>query len=150
MVCNTGRRRRSGWHEDDYDGRPAKRNGALLDSGTLSPNPWDLSLSGQNVWLYTGDTRTEDKAPQGCDLSADSSAGMATGGFDVEAAPNSKQTRPRLTYRGAKMVLTTGSTSLAAHRAPFRFQISRPDAAACRLGSAGRISGLDNHCAPNR
>src|ERR1700728_1200963 len=90
---------------------PAQRNGALLNSGTLSPNPWDLSLSGQNVWLYTGDSRTEDKAPQGCDLSADSSAGMATGGFDVEAAPNSKQTRPRLTYRGAKMVLTTGSTS---------------------------------------
>src|ERR1700722_14165433 len=79
--------------------------------GRTSPNPWDLSLSGQNVWLYTGDTRTEDKAPQGCDLSADSSAGMATGGFDVEAAPNSKQTRPRLTYRGAKMVLTTESTS---------------------------------------
>jgi hypothetical protein len=90
--------------------RPAKRNGALLDSGTLSPNPWDLSLSGQNVGLYTGDTRTENKAPQGCDLSADSSAGMATGGFDVEAAPNSNQTRPRLAYCGPKMVLTTGST----------------------------------------
>jgi hypothetical protein len=84
--------------------RPAKRNGALLDSGTLSPNPWDLSLSGQNVGIYTGDTRTEDKAPQGCDLSADSSAGMATGGFDVEAAPNSNQTRPRLAYCGPKMV----------------------------------------------
>ena len=69
--------------------RPAKRNEALLDSGTLSPNPWDLSLSGQNGWLYTGGTRTEDKAPQGCDLSADSSAGMATGGFDAEAAQNS-------------------------------------------------------------
>src|SRR5580704_2132317 len=91
---------------------PVIRNGALLNSGTLSPNPWDLTLSGQNIcWRYTVGTRTEDKAPQGCDLSADSSAGMATGGFDVEAAPNSKQTRPRLTYRGAKMVLTTGSTS---------------------------------------
>jgi len=64
------------------------RNGALLHSGTLSPNPWDLTLSGQNDWFYTGGTRTEDKAPQGCDLSADSSAGMATGGFDAEAAPN--------------------------------------------------------------
>ena len=59
-----------------------KRKGALTNSGTLSPNPWDLSLSGQNVWLYTGGTRTEDKAPQECDLSADSSAGMARGGFD--------------------------------------------------------------------
>src|ERR1022692_2967825 len=54
------------------------RNGDLLNSGTLSPNPWDLTLSGQNSWFYTGGTRTEDKAPQGCDLSADSSAGMAT------------------------------------------------------------------------
>ncbi len=25
-----------------------KRKGALLNSGTLSPNPWDLSLSRQN------------------------------------------------------------------------------------------------------
>ncbi len=65
------------------------RNGALLNSGTLSPNPWDLTLSGQNDWFYTEGTRTEDKAPQGCDLSADSSAGMATGGFDADAAPNS-------------------------------------------------------------
>ena len=66
------------------------RNGALLNSGTLSPNPWDLTLSGQNGWLYTGGTRTEDRAPQGCDLSADSSAGMARGGFDAEAAPKLK------------------------------------------------------------
>jgi hypothetical protein len=49
----------------------------LLNSGTLSPNPWDLTLSGQNVWSKLEDTRTEDKAPQGCDLSAASSAGMA-------------------------------------------------------------------------
>jgi len=88
--------------------RPAKRNGALLDSGTLSPNPWDLSLSGQNVGLYTGDTRTEDKAPQGCDLSADSSAGMARGGFDAEAVLTQNQTRRRLAYCGSKMVLTMG------------------------------------------
>ena len=51
-----------------------------MKSGTPSPNPWDLTLSGQNGWPYTEGTRTEDKAPQGCDLSADSSAGMATGG----------------------------------------------------------------------
>jgi hypothetical protein len=48
----------------------SKRTTALLNSGTLSPNPWDLSLSGQNDWPYTEGTRTEDKAPQGCDLSA--------------------------------------------------------------------------------
>jgi hypothetical protein len=46
-------------------------------------------LFGQNGWFYAGGTRTEDKAPQGCDLSANSSAEMATGGFDAEAAPNS-------------------------------------------------------------
>ena len=52
-------------------------NDALLKSGTLSPNPWDLTLSGQNDWQYNQGTRTEDKAPQGCDPSAASSAGMA-------------------------------------------------------------------------
>ena len=84
---------------------------ALLKSGTLSPNPWDLTLSGQNGWPYTGDTRTEDKAPQGCDLSAGSGAGMATGGFDAEAAHNTQiPTRPRLTYCGLNLVLTKGST----------------------------------------
>jgi hypothetical protein len=63
-------------------------NGALLKSGTLSPNPWDLTPSGQNGGAYTGGSRTEDKAPQGCDPSAASTAGMATGGFDADAAPN--------------------------------------------------------------
>ena len=66
----------------------ATRNEALLNSGTPSPNPWDLTLSRQNVWNYTGGTRTEDRATQGCDLSAASSAGMARDGFDAEAAPN--------------------------------------------------------------
>src|SRR5438477_12003098 len=28
--------------------RPTTRNGASLNSGTLSPNPWDLTPSGQN------------------------------------------------------------------------------------------------------
>ena len=119
--------------------RPAKRNGALLDSGTLSPNPWDLSLSGQNVGLYTGDTRTEDKAPQGCDLSADSSAGMTTGGFDVEAAPNSNKTRPRLAYCGPKMVLTTGSTLTGAlQRRAGRFESA--DGGTIFLDEIGELS----------
>src|ERR1700688_1349862 len=88
----------------------AKRKGASLNPGTLSPNPWDLSLSGQNVWHYTGDTRTEDKAPQGCDLSADLSAGMITGGCHAKAAQTQIQTRPRLAYCRPKLVLTKGST----------------------------------------
>ena len=90
--------------------RKAKRKEALLNPGTLSPNPWDLSLSGQNVWPYTRDTRTEDKAPQGCDLSADLSAGMIMGGCHAKAAQTQIQTRPRLAYCRPRMVLTKGST----------------------------------------
>src|SRR5450759_212426 len=89
-----------------------KRRSAFLESGTLSPNPWDLTPLGRNVWCTVEGTRTEDRAPQGCDPSAGSRAGMARGGFDAEAAPK-LQTRPRriLAYCGRKMVLTMGSTS---------------------------------------
>ena len=84
---------------------------APLNSGTLSPNPWDLSLSGQNADAKLGGTRTEGRAPQGCDLSAVPSAEMATGGLDAEATQTPKQ-RPvqTLAYCGQKMVLTMGST----------------------------------------
>ena len=86
---------------------------APLNSGTLSPNPWDLSLSGQNADAKLGGTRTEGRAPQGCDLSAVPSAEMATGGLDAEATQTPKQ-RPvqTLAYCGQKMVLTMGSTLL--------------------------------------
>ena len=60
-----------------------------MNSGTPSPNPWDLTLSGRNGSPYTEGARTEDKAPQGCDLSAAAGAGMATGGFDAGVAQNS-------------------------------------------------------------
>ena len=97
------------------------RNEALLNSGTLSPNPWDLTLSGQNVcWRYTEATRTEDKAPQGCDLSVDSSAGMAPGGLDAEAVSIQNQTRRILAYCHPRMVLTIGST-LVCHSRDTRF-----------------------------
>jgi len=88
----------------------ATRKGRLFKSGTLSPSPWDLSLWGQNVWLYTGGTRTEDKAPQGCDLSAVLSAGMTLDGFDAEVVLTQNQTCQTLAYCGVKMVLTMGST----------------------------------------
>ena len=104
--------------------RPVIRNGALLNSGTLSPNPWDLTLSGQNTcWRYTEGARTEDKAPQGCDLSADSSAGMARSGLDAEAVHAQNQTRRILAYCRPKMVLTTGAT--LNHQ---RIRYRRPDA----------------------
>ena len=70
--------------------------GALLKTGSRLQNILDLSLLGQNVWVYNESTRTEDRAPQGCDPSADSRAGMARGGFDTEAAPKSKQDPPIL------------------------------------------------------
>src|SRR5579863_4570926 len=48
-VSITGRRRRSIWHErDPITGSANARRRALLNSGTPSPNPWDLSLSRQN------------------------------------------------------------------------------------------------------
>ena len=77
-------------------------------SGTPSPNPWDLALSGQNGWFYTGRTRTADKAPQGCDLSANSSAGMATGGFDAEVALNSNSDPSNISLLRAKNGLDNG------------------------------------------
>ena len=82
----------------------------IMNSGTLSPNPWDLSLLGRNVWPYTGDTRTEDRAPQGCDPSADSRAGILKVGFATEAASTTIQARRTLAYCQPEMVLTMGST----------------------------------------
>jgi hypothetical protein len=63
----------------------AMRKKAWLNSGTLSPNPWDLTLLGRNVWSYNQGVRTEDRAPQGCAPSAASNAGMTQDGFDFEA-----------------------------------------------------------------
>src|SRR5674476_1199121 len=38
-----------------------KRKSAFLESGTLSPNPWDLTPLGRNVWCTVEGTRTEDR-----------------------------------------------------------------------------------------
>src|SRR5450756_1648225 len=67
-------------------GAKKRRKRAPVESGTLSPNPWDLTLCSQNVWVTLGGTRTEDRAPQVCDLSAGSRAGMARGGLHAGAA----------------------------------------------------------------
>jgi len=105
-------------------GATKRRKRASIESGTLSPNPWDLTPLGRNVWCTVEGTRTEDRAPQGCDPSAGSSAGMARGGFDAEAAPKI-QTRHRriLACCGRKMVLTMGSTlgGIAAWKATLRW-----------------------------
>jgi hypothetical protein len=82
-----------------------------LNSGTLSPNPWDLSLSRQNVWIYTGGTRTEDRAPQGCDPSAATSAGMARDGFDAEAVPIHNSDPSPISLLPAQNGLDNGSAS---------------------------------------
>ena len=70
------------------------RKAALLKPGTLSPNPWDLTPSGQNGWRYNEGTRTEDKAPQGCDLSAASSAGMAGAAAMLRPPQKTKDSDP--------------------------------------------------------
>jgi hypothetical protein len=86
-------------------GSTKRRKIASIDSGTLSPNPWDLTLSRQNVSYTLGGTRTEDRAPQGCDPSAGSRAGMAKSGFDAGAVPKLQTRRRRiLAYCGRKMV----------------------------------------------
>src|SRR4051794_9137892 len=80
----------------------------MLNSGTLSPNPGIYRFSARMLF-YTEVTCTEDKAPQGCDPSADARAGMARGG--LPAAPNSNPRLPRaIAYCRPKMVLTMGST----------------------------------------
>src|SRR5664279_4668117 len=116
-------------------GATKRRKRASIESGTLSPNPWDLTPLGRNVWCTVEGTRTEDRAPQGCDPSAGSSAGMARGGFDAEAAPKI-QTRHRriLAYCGRKMVLTVGSTLLLGARDYLRLDLGRR---ASEAGAAG-------------
>jgi len=90
----------------------ATRKEALLNSGTLSPNLWDLTLSGQNVWPKLEGTRTEDKAPQGCDLNAASSAGWQ-GRLQCWGRPEFKPTPPTKAYCEQKMVLTEGATLIS-------------------------------------
>ena len=90
----------------------ATRKGALLNSGTLSgtlsPKPWDLTLSRQNVWLYTGGTRTEDRAPQGCDPSAASSAGMARAAAMLRSPQNTDSDPSEANLLRAKIGLDKG------------------------------------------
>src|ERR1700688_3525201 len=87
----------------------AKRKRTLLNSGTLSPNPWDLAHSRQNVCLTlealerrTGLRRDATRAPI---------QGPEWQGVALTATPNGTR-RPRRTkaYCGRKMVLTKGST----------------------------------------
>src|ERR1700680_4393704 len=83
----------------------------LLNSWTLSPNPWDLAHSRQNVCLTlealerrTGLRRDATRAPI---------QGPEWQGVALTATPNGTR-RPRRTkaYCGRKMVLTKGSTLL--------------------------------------
>src|SRR5450755_1161704 len=84
------------------------RKESLIDSGTLSPNPWDLSLSGQNRMFYTERHWTEDRAPQGCDPSADSSAGIAQGDGQ-RGRPNARtKAPPNISLLNGKNGLDTG------------------------------------------
>src|SRR5216683_4411174 len=64
--------------------------GTFFELGALPPVPRDLSLWGQNVGKYNARTGAEDRATQGCDPSAVSSAGMAGA---ASAAPKSQPKR---------------------------------------------------------
>ena len=87
------------------------RNGALLKSGTLSPNPWDLTLSGQNGWLYNVGTRTEGQGSAGMRPERRFERRNGNGRLRCRGRPKHQiPTRRRLTYCGPNLVLTKGST----------------------------------------
>jgi hypothetical protein len=86
------------------------RKGALMKSGTPSPDPWDLSLSRQNdcfklevlerrIGLRRDATRAPIQVPE-------------WQGAGWQSRPQYSTPRPRrtLAYCGQKMVLTMGST----------------------------------------
>ena len=88
------------------------RKGALMKSGTPSPDPWDLSLSRQNdcfklevlerrIGLRRDATRAPIQVPE-------------WQGAGWQSRPQYSTPRPRrtLAYCGQKMVLTMGSTLL--------------------------------------
>ena len=87
-----------------------KRKGALLNSGTPSPNPWDLSLSRQNV------CSTMKALERRIGLRRDATRAPIQGpewqGAGFPSRPQNSTPRPRraLAYCGQKMVLTMGST----------------------------------------
>ena len=97
----------------------ATRNGTLSNSGTLSPNPWDLSLSRQDGSSKLEDTRTEDRAPQGCAPSADSRAGMAA------AAPiaGPSQTQPQTSSKQSLLKAQNGLDEGVHFTLPFAIQM---------------------------
>src|ERR1035437_671141 len=98
-------------------GRPT-RNGALPDSGTPSPNPWDLPLSRQNDWI------TLETLERRIGLRRDATRAPIPGpewhGAALQSRPKHSTPRPRrtLTYCGQKMVLTMGSTIVDADLLP--------------------------------
>ena len=70
------------------------RNRDIAQGGVSATDHFGFIAFGPECLVYTGNTRTEkcafnscdNRAPQGCDLSADSRAGMARGGCDVASA----------------------------------------------------------------
>ena len=111
-------------------GRTDTRKAALLDSGTLSPNPWDLTLSRQNICTTLKalerrvgldpsrselQTLSSDKVSsaslpvvKGCDPSADSRAGMARGRACIAAPELKPKTPPDISLLRAKNGLDNG------------------------------------------
>ena len=65
--------------EECESGTVPRHAGAGL--GDYVPEPLGFIAFTPECWFYTEGTGTEDRAPQGCDPSADSRAGMARGGL---------------------------------------------------------------------
>jgi len=96
------------------------RKVALLDSGTPSPNPWDLSLSRQNV------CSTMKALERRIGLRRDATRAPIQGpewqGAGSHSRPQNSTPGPRraLAYCGQKMVLTMGSTLVAVQTFPIQ------------------------------
>ena len=110
------------------------RKGALMKSGTPSPDPWDLSLSRQNdcfklevlerrIGLRRDATRAPIQVPE-------------WQGAGWQSRPQYSTPRPRrtLAYCGQKMVLTMGSTLYQGNHSLFS---RRPAGGASEIAEPG-------------
>jgi len=77
--------------------------------GDSVPEPLGFNAFWPECLSTLESTGAEDRAPQGCDPSAASSAGMA-GRLHPPPQNETNKTRRTLAYCGQKMVLTMGST----------------------------------------
>ena len=71
--------------------RSAIKERSILELGDSVPEPLGFNALAPECLVYTEGTCTEDRAPQGCDPSADARAGMARGGSSNARPKHSTQ-----------------------------------------------------------